>query len=274
MGEFRALLLPNAKLRTPVEQQPGDDPVLEGNGRYLGARLLGFPRDASFSSSLRKRRMGAAGAAGSPISAAVKLLSGVEFLALVLTAGRVKMRAPVDCDLAGIQSVTPFAQRMRRQLHRSGVGTDAHSAPIHRLHMHRPERLCRAVADVRADGKPLLLPLSQRFCSLFPALLAAQFRLIFREFTCSFFAGKLLQPTPKRVLGETLLTTIFADPETAPAPRFDVQRPPLASRFVLEVFRSHRRISTAAENPKWNDIARRRKVCSNRTVTHDGRTAR
>uniref|UniRef100_UPI001AEEC8F9 hypothetical protein n=1 Tax=Bradyrhizobium diversitatis TaxID=2755406 RepID=UPI001AEEC8F9 len=89
-------------------------------------------------------------------------------------------------------------------------------------------------------------------CSLF----AAQFRLIFREFTCSVFAGKLLQPTPKRVLGETLLTTIFADPETASAPRFDVQRPPLASRFVLEVFRSHRRISTAAENPKWNDITR------------------
>lgn len=75
----------------------------------------------------------------------------------------------------------------------------------------------------------MLLLLSQRFCSLFPAL----FRLIFREFTCSVFAGKLLQPTPKCVLGETLLTTIFADPETASAPRFDVQRPPLASRFVL-----------------------------------------
>lgn len=79
----------------------------------------------------------------------------------------------------------------------------------------------------------MLLLLSQRFCSLFPALLAAQFRVIFREFTCSVFAGKLLQPTPKCVLGETLLTTIFADPETASAPRFDVQRPPLASRFVL-----------------------------------------
>lgn len=79
----------------------------------------------------------------------------------------------------------------------------------------------------------MLLLLSQRFCSLFPALLAAQFRLIFREFTCGAFAGKLLQPTPKCVLGETPLTTIFADPETASAPRFDVQRPPLASRFVL-----------------------------------------
>lgn len=62
------------------------------------------------------------------------------------------MRAPVACDLAGIQSVTPFAQRMRRQLHRSGVGTDARSAPIHRLHMHRPERLYRVSCGCGCPG--------------------------------------------------------------------------------------------------------------------------
>lgn len=32
------------------------------------------------------------------------------------------MRAVVNCDLAAIQSVTPFTPRIRRQLHRSGVG--------------------------------------------------------------------------------------------------------------------------------------------------------
>lgn len=45
VGEFRALFLLSAKLYMAAEQQPGDDPVLAGNGRYLGARLLGFPRD-------------------------------------------------------------------------------------------------------------------------------------------------------------------------------------------------------------------------------------
>jgi hypothetical protein len=162
------------------------------------------------------------------------------------------MRASVDCHLAGIQPVTPSAQRMRRQLHRSGVGADAHSAPIHRLYMHRPERLHGTIAGVCAAGKPSLLLLSQRFCPLFPALLTTQFRLIFCELTCSVFADELLQPTPKYVLGEMLLMTVFADPQPASAPCIDVHRPPFTSCLVLEVFRSHRRFSTAAESPRWN----------------------
>jgi hypothetical protein len=35
----------------------------------------------------------------------------------------------------------------------------------------------------------------------------------------------------------------------------DVNRPPLASGRVLEMFRTHRRFSNAAENPIWNDSA-------------------
>ena len=46
-GEPRAFLLRDAKLRTPAEQQPGDDPVLARNGRDLGARLLGFKHPTS-----------------------------------------------------------------------------------------------------------------------------------------------------------------------------------------------------------------------------------
>nr|WP_315701417.1 MULTISPECIES: hypothetical protein [unclassified Bradyrhizobium] len=89
-----------------------------------------------------------------------------------------------------------------------------------------------------------------------PGALAAQFRLIFLELKRSLVAGQPLQPTPQRVLGETLLLAVFADPETAATPRFDVQRPPFAARSVLEMFGSHRRFSTAAENPKWNDNTR------------------
>lgn len=91
VGEFRALLLPDAKLYTPAEQQnssPVTIPCLRATADTLAPGCSVSLAIASFSSSLKKRRMGAAGAVGSPISAAVKLLSGVEFLAPVLTAGR------------------------------------------------------------------------------------------------------------------------------------------------------------------------------------------
>jgi hypothetical protein len=142
---------------------------------------------------------------------------------------------------------------MRRQLHRRGIGEELHSAPVQRLDMHRPERLRRPVAHIRSDSEPALLLLSERLFSLFPGALAAQFRPIFLELKCSLVAGQPLQPTPQGVLGQTLLLAVFADPETAATPRFDVQRPPFAARSVLEMFGSNRRISTAAENSKWND---------------------
>ncbi|MGY4303361.1 hypothetical protein ACVIJ6_000604 [Bradyrhizobium sp. USDA 4369] len=166
------------------------------------------------------------------------------------------MGAPVDRDLASGQSVAPFAQRMRRQLHRCGIGAELHSAPVQRLDMHRPERLRRPITHVRGDREPALLLLSERLFPLFPGALAAQFRLIFLELKRSLVAGQPLQPTPQGVLSQALLLAVFADPETAPTPRFDVQRPPFAARFVLEMFGSHRRFSTAAENPKWNDNSR------------------
>jgi len=43
--------------------------------------------------------------------------------------------------------------------------------------------------------------------------------------------------------------------QAAALPCLDVNRPPLASGFVLEMFRTHRRFSNAAENPIWNDSA-------------------
>ncbi len=177
------------------------------------------------------------------------------------------MGAPVDRDLAGGQSVAPFAQRMRPQLHRRGIGAELHSAPVQRLDMHRPERLGHPISHIRGDREPALLLLSQRLFSLVPGALAAQFRLLFLELKRSLIAGQPLQPTPQRVLGQTLLLAVFAYPETASTPRFDVQRPPFAARSALEMFGSHRRVSTAAENSKWNDNTRGGKVCRDRKLT-------
>ena len=51
------------------------------------------------------------------------------------------MRSPVDLHLAVFQPVAPFAQRGRRQMQGGGVLQHAHPAPVHRLDVHRPERL-------------------------------------------------------------------------------------------------------------------------------------
>ena len=56
------------------------------------------------------------------------------------------MRSPVDIHLAVVQPVAPFAQRGRRQMQGGGVLPHAHPAPVHRLDVHRPERLEGAIA--------------------------------------------------------------------------------------------------------------------------------
>jgi hypothetical protein len=50
-------------------------------------------------------------------------------------------------------------------------------------------------------------------------------------------------------------TAIRGTRNAAAPPGLDVNRPPLASGFVLEMFWTHRRFSNAAENPKWNENA-------------------
>lgn len=98
------------------------------------------------------------------------------------------MRAPVDFKLAGIQPVAPFAQRVRRQGQCSGIFAYTHSAPVHRVDMHCPERLQTAITHTR-DDREALPQCHSRFCFL---SFAAQFRLIFRELACSFLASKSL----------------------------------------------------------------------------------
>lgn len=152
------------------------------------------------------------------------------------------VRPPVDLHLFGCDQIAPSAQAVARDAVCPSIRLQPHAAPIHRLNMHRPVRLNRLRADAgRQPNASLVVTLS--------SFLAQQFRLCLQ----GFCIGEHVQPTPERVLAKTMLAAIFADPEAASAPRLNVNRPPLTPGFVLEVFRTHRRISNAAENPIWND---------------------
>src|SRR5260370_19682190 len=105
--------------------------------------------------------------------------------------------------------------------------------------MHRPERLRAAIAHVCAHAKAPPLASLQSFLPL----LTAQFRLIFHKLACSFLASKMLEPTRECLFVKSMLTAIFGLRNAAALPRLDVNRPPLASGFVLEMFWTHRRFS-------------------------------
>ena len=150
--------------------------------------------------------------------------------------GGVKMRTPVDFSLAIVQPVAPSAQRVGRQRLGGSVFAYAHSAPVHRLHMHRPERLDGTIAHVRADAKSLPAALSQSFLTLFTALPAAQFRLIFRELACSFFASECVKPARERPTIQSMSTAIRPARKATAPPGLDVNRPPLAPGFVPGMF--------------------------------------
>jgi hypothetical protein len=110
-----------------------------------------------------------------------------------------KMGAPVDFHFMLVQLVAPFAQGGWRQMQRSGVLAHAHPAPLHRLHMHRPERLQRAIALIRTHPKTQTCASLSTLFSDLKLLLTAQLSLIF-VFTRSFLACEVLQSAIQRVL--------------------------------------------------------------------------
>ena len=71
-----------------------------------------------------------------------------------------KPRSPVNFDLATIDQISPAAQAGLRELRRGGIMGERHSAPVQRLHMHRPERLDRLVAFVFGQLEPAPLATS------------------------------------------------------------------------------------------------------------------
>ena len=165
------------------------------------------------------------------------------------------MRSPVDIHLAVVQPVAPFAQRGRRQMQGGGVLPHAHPAPVHRLDVHRPERLDRAIAHVRAHAETKAgAPLPALFLSL-AALLTAQFRLIFRLLASRFLAGQVAQPATERCRRQTMLTAILRPTQPALTPGFDVNQPPGLTRLVLETSQIHRSSSTLRRSPTCRAIA-------------------
>ena len=132
---------------------------------------------ASFSSFVKLRRFERPSCGGSASRAAVKsfsaraILSSAASTSAYLRAGtRMKMRPPVDLHLGVLETVPPFAQRVGRKPQAGGVFANTHPGPIHGFHMHRPERLERTRAGVRAHGiARSLRPLAT--LPLLPALL-------------------------------------------------------------------------------------------------------
>jgi hypothetical protein len=77
--------------------------------------------------------------------------------------------------------------------------------------------------------------------------------MIFRQLACRFLAGQHVEPARECPFVQPLSTAIRLARKAAALQRLDVNRSPRAPGRVLEMFRTHRRFSNAAENPKWID---------------------
>ena len=155
-----------------------------------------------------------------------------------------KMRSPVDLDVANFEKAAPSLQAVQRQMMRFGISLRAHPGPSHRLDVHRPVSLDGLGPHV---GRQANMP----FTSAFALFLAQQFGLRLQ----GFFVHQSLPPAQERRLSEPMLRAIATLRQAAALPCLHVNRPPFTSAFVLEVFRSHRRFSNAAENLKWYENA-------------------
>jgi hypothetical protein len=156
--------------------------------------------------------------------------------------------------LGDLNDITPHEiVDFLRKLRSDGNAPRDKTPPSHlrnlfqRIDMHRPERLRATIAHVCAHARAPPLASLQSFLPL----LTAQFGLIFRKLACN--ASKMREPARECLFGKPMLTAIFGLRNAAALPRLDVNRPPLASDFLLEMSWTHRRFSTAAENAKWNE---------------------
>ncbi len=157
-----------------------------------------------------------------------------------------KVRSPINFDLATVDQISPAAQAGAREFRHRGKMRERHPAPVQRLHVHCPQRLRRLVAFVRRQ-------LERSSSALSPTLFLFGFckdSSVLRTDFGRFRVGDRAQPT---CACEAVHSAITALRQTVALPCLDVNRPPLASGLVLEMFRTHRRVSNAAENPIWND---------------------
>ena len=151
-----------------------------------------------------------------------------------------KKRTPVDRRRLGVDQITPPAQSAGRYAQRPSIMRDAHTAPVQRFDVHRPERLDR-----------LRSPVGRQRASLPSAPFKPFFAFDFRFGAQSLVADERVQPTRKCRLGQAMLTTISPLRQPTSLPCLHVNQPPFAARPVLEAFRSHRRTSNVRRSPIW-----------------------
>jgi hypothetical protein len=218
--------------------------------RFHHDRELFFVREAPTVRPAVTRRITRHGCCQDSFSRPV--LSSAANIAAYLRAGtRMKPRSPVNFDLATVNQISPAAQAGLRQFRRRGIMRERHPAPVQRLHMHRPERLRCLVAFVRCQLERSSLRCLRRSSCSVSARILAFLRADFGRFRVRDRA----QPTCKCCACEAVILAVAALRQAAALPCLDVNRQPLAPGVVLEMFRTHRRFSNAAENPIWNDSA-------------------
>jgi hypothetical protein len=175
----------------------------------------------------------------------IRLLSSAASTSAYLReSARMKMRPPVDLHFASIEEIAPSPQAVLRQTMCLGVGECTHSTPRHRFDMHRPESLNRLRTHASGQSNA---PLA--------ATLASFLKQNFGLYLLGFCCAQRFPPTGERRLGEPMLRAVATLRKTTALPGLNVNRPPLPPGCVLEMFRTHRRFSNAAENPIWNDSA-------------------
>ena len=238
--QFRAFVLPETELGPPPEHHAGDDAASARDRRYrlTGAfglshdRQLFFRREAAAGLLLRHPRFtvrcGCQAGFGDAIVSTTLSTSAYR-----RAGARMKMGAPVDLNLAALEKIAPAPQADRRDPMRGGVMCGRRSAPGHRFDVHRPERL--------NGDRPLRC--AQPGCPGF----ARRMRLMLHD-DCVANDG---QPPPERAHIEPMLLAIALPRKTAATPRLDVDRPLRPPSCVLEMFRTHRRSSSARRNPIW-----------------------
>ena len=173
--------------------------------RFHYDRELFFVREAAPVRSTVPRRItrhrGCQDSFGRPV------LSSAANTAAYFRAGtRMKLRSPVNFDLAMIDQISLAAQAGLRDFRRRGVMRERHPVPVQRLHMHRPERLHRLVAFVRRQ-------LEQSTPALSPTLVALGFGKDFSVLCADF--GRFgvrdpAQPTCKRCACEAVNPAVAA----------------------------------------------------------------
>jgi hypothetical protein len=134
----------SVKLGAPAEQCTPGKSVRAGD-RDAVPGLLTSQRMASFSSLVKLRRLARPSRAESAAVASVKSRSTADSLAaplaLVLICGRalrMKLRSPINFDLATVDQISPTAHAGPREFRRRGIMRERHPAPVQRLHVHRP----------------------------------------------------------------------------------------------------------------------------------------